>query len=61
MSLKVIGNYSMLFTFDVCSTRENDDTFKLLKSCNFFQIVFKDCFPYIFSLYWIKRRIVCQK
>ena len=35
--------------------------FTSLKSCNFFQIVLKDWFPYIFPLYWIKRRIICQK
>ena len=53
--------YSILFTFDVCSIREDVDIFISLKSCNFFQILLKDWFPYIFPLYWIKRRIVCQK
>ena len=53
--------YSILFTFDVCSIREDVDIFISLKSCNFFQILLKDWFLYIFPLYWIKRRIVCQK
>ena len=53
--------YSILFTFGVSSIREDVDIFILLKSCNFFQILLKDWFPYIFPLYWIKRRIICQK
>ena len=53
--------YSILFTFDVYSIREDVDIFISLKSCNFFQILLKDWFPYIFPLYWIKRRIICQK
>ena len=51
----------ILFTFGVWSIREDVDIFISLKSCNFFQILLKDWFPYIFPLYWIKRRIVCQK
>ena len=53
--------YSILFTFGVWSIREDVDIFISLKSCNFFQILLKDWFPYIFPLYWIKRRIICQK
>ena len=53
--------YSILFTLGVWSIREDVDIFISLKSCNFFQILLKDWFPYIFPLYWIKRRIVCQK
>ena len=34
--------YSILFTFDVCSIREDVDIFISLKSCNFFQILLKD-------------------
>ena len=51
MSLKVIENHSMLFTFDVCSIRDNNDDFTLLKLCNFFQKLINVCFPYVFHLY----------
>ena len=53
--------HSILFTFGVSSIREDVDIFISLKSCNFFQILLKDWFHYLFPLYWIKRRIVCQK
>lgn len=51
MLLKVMENHSMLFTLDVCSIRDNNDDFTLLKSCNFFQKLINVCFPYVFHLY----------
>ena len=53
--------HSILFTFGIWSIREDVDIFISLKSCNFFQILLKDWFHYLFPLCWIKRRIVCQK